>query len=370
MKYEDFYPYSDTEALICCGDSYQKLSQIRKVYYELMPNGSIDFTLGEVIKSGGHLRLGNYYNDKLYYTDGYDKSGIVQNYMTDIGLFYQQDSKIYLDDDILLTHTDTSHPKYQIGRPSYQDDWVYFESRGHKKYFDTGIWEVWRYNVKSKQRQKLLDNAANPYVYKDKLFFSTWLNGAFVSNWCYIDDTLTSRLSTKNMNSHGKIIYSHINPNDTVLDLGCGILQEFGYKPPVGKYLGVDAFDPYLRKIADQGVMTVRGKLPDFCESFLDKSWDVVLLMDVIEHLTKEDGFKALDHVERIAKKCVIIDTPNGFIPQEGWDAWDLPHCDLQAHLSGWTDEEFRTRGYDTVLIGNRSLQAGEHVSVIATRYV
>jgi SAM-dependent methyltransferase len=165
------------------------------------------------------------------------------------------------------------------------------------------------------------------------------------------------------MNDHGKIIYSHIDASDTVLDLGCGILQEFGYKPPVNKYLGVDAFDPYLRKIADQGVMTVRGKLPDFCESFLDSSWDVVLLIDVIEHLTKDDGFKVLDHVERIAKKCVIIDTPNGFEPQKGWAAWNLPHCDLQEHLSGWTDKEFNVRGYSTLLIGKRPQ------SCIATRY-
>ena len=187
MKYEDFYPYSDTEALICCGNSYQSLSEIRKVYYELMEDGDIYSVLGNVVKSGSHLRLGNYYNGELYYSEGH-KFEKIQPYMTDMGLLYQQDGKIYLDDDILLTHPNTSHPKYQIGKPSYQDEWVYFHSRGHKKHFNTGIWEVWRYNVKSKQRQKLLDNAANPYVYKDKLFFNTWVNGAFKAKWCNLDD--------------------------------------------------------------------------------------------------------------------------------------------------------------------------------------
>ena len=171
------------------------------------------------------------------------------------------------------------------------------------------------------------------------------------------------------MHSHGKLIYSHIDPSDTVLDLGCGILQEFGYKPPVGKYLGVDAFDPYLRKIADQGVMTIRGKLPDVCDSFLDNSWNIVLLADVIEHLTKEDGLELLDHAERIAKKCVIIDTPNGFEPQDGWNAWGLPYCQFQAHLSGWTDQEFTERGYSCSLIKNSTPKGKPVTSVIAVRH-
>ena len=44
--------------------------------------------------------------------------------------------------------------------------------------------------------------------------------------------------------------------------------------------------------------------------------------------------------MEKTARKKVILVTPNGFIPQYNRDN------KLQAHLSGWTVEDFTNRGY------------------------
>lgn len=189
MKYEDFYPYSDTEALICCGDSYQNLSEIRKVYYELMEDGNIHLVLGDVVKNGSHLRLGNYYNGELYYSEGY-KFESIQPYMTDMGLLCQTKGKILLDDNVIITHDNPQYPEYVVGRPTYSDGdgCVYYESRGNIKQHKLHMWEVWRYSIETKKREKLLTNAANPYVYKGRLFYSTAVNGAFKTKWCNLDD--------------------------------------------------------------------------------------------------------------------------------------------------------------------------------------
>lgn len=170
-------------------------------------------------------------------------------------------------------------------------------------------------------------------------------------------------------NTHGQFIANHIHPTHKVLDLGCGILQQFGGTIPCEYYLAVDGFLPYLEHLnASISAMTLHGMLPDVCNQFLDNSWDIVLLIDVIEHLEKEDGLAVLDHMERIARHKVIIDTPLGFQPQEAWDAWGFPVCELQAHLSGWEQEEFTDRGYEVSLLPNNSIQAGDHTSIIAVR--
>lgn len=71
--------------------------------------------------------------------------------------------------------------------------------------------------------------------------------------------------------------------------------------------------------------------------------WDLVYALDVIEHLTKADGLKLLDQMERLARKRVLIFTPNGYRKQTS----DIP---WQIHRSGWTAEELRARGYWTAV--------------------
>jgi hypothetical protein len=63
-----------------------------------------------------------------------------------------------------------------------------------------------------------------------------------------------------------------------------------------------------------------------------------------------------LDQMEKLAARRVIIFTPNGFIPQKSKDG------DLQEHLSGWTPEEMRQRGYTVVgIYGPKSFRGEYH---------
>jgi hypothetical protein len=77
---------------------------------------------------------------------------------------------------------------------------------------------------------------------------------------------------------------------------------------------------------------------------FPEKSVDTVFLVDVIEHLEKEEGRNLLALTEKIARKQVVVFTPLGFMPQhheDGKDAWGLNGADWQEHKSGWLPEDF-----------------------------
>jgi len=129
----------------------------------------------------------------------------------------------------------------------------------------------------------------------------------------------------------------------SLLDLGCG-----GSSPirPFSKGLfcvGIDAHEPSLEASKRSGIHDEYYRMDalDAGERFGPASFDCVLASDLIEHLTKEQGLGLMQVMETIARKKVIILTPNGFLEQGEHD--DNP---LQLHRSGWTVDEMRAKGY------------------------
>lgn len=138
-------------------------------------------------------------------------------------------------------------------------------------------------------------------------------------------------------------------PCDVLLDIGPGIrpfdmLQAKLHicAEPYKEYI-----DHYQKKVLE-GVATpklyINMDWKKVTETFPEQSVDTVVLMDVIEHLEKEDGMDLLKKTERIARKSIIIFTPLGFMPQchpDGIDAWGLGGATYQEHKSGWTPHDF-----------------------------
>jgi hypothetical protein len=75
-----------------------------------------------------------------------------------------------------------------------------------------------------------------------------------------------------------------------------------------------------------------------------DSKVDAVICIQALEHLTREDGILLLQNISSYAKKLVVVETPNGFVYQEG--TFDNP---FQAHLSGWNYEDFDRLGYSII---------------------
>ena len=65
-----------------------------------------------------------------------------------------------------------------------------------------------------------------------------------------------------------------------------------------------------------------------------------VFLLDVIEHMEKEDGRRILALAQEVAQEQIVLFTPMGFMEQT-YDKWGLGGDYWQLHRSGWTPEEF-----------------------------
>jgi len=158
----------------------------------------------------------------------------------------------------------------------------------------------------------------------------------------------------------------HLIPKEgtiSVLDAGCG-KGIWGYmlralRENITYLCGADITTPYLnfvkeKKIYDDLVLCDVTHLP-----FRDKSFDVVLMAEVLEHLKKEQGFATIRELERIAKQLIIITVPQGFVKQEA-----LHGITAEVHRSAWYAKEFKKLGYKVVGVGFRLVKyhmAEEH---------
>ena len=144
---------------------------------------------------------------------------------------------------------------------------------------------------------------------------------------------------------------------DTLLDVGCGANSPVQYLSPKPHVVGLDAFMPSIEKSKAKGIHHeyLNMNFSELEDDIEPNSFDCVLANDVIEHLEKEDGIKFIETLEKIAKKRVIIFTPNGFVPQQPFEGnpW-------QRHLSGWSVEEMRARGYQVYGVNGWKALRGE----------
>lgn len=128
---------------------------------------------------------------------------------------------------------------------------------------------------------------------------------------------------------------------ESVLDLGCGPSSPLQYSKNIDYSVGVETFAPYLeeskkRKIHNQYI----GKKVEDVD-FPEKSFDAVILIEVLEHLDKKTGYEILKKAEKWARKKIIISTPNGFLLQRARD-----NNSFQKHRSGWDIETMRKIGF------------------------
>jgi SAM-dependent methyltransferase len=132
----------------------------------------------------------------------------------------------------------------------------------------------------------------------------------------------------------------------SVLDLGCGDNSPLRHFPGKIHAEGVDAFPVSIEKSMTKGIHNNYHimNVMDIDRKFGTDSFDCVIALDLIEHLSKEDGLKLLKKMETIARKKTIIFTPNGFLPQSahGGNIW-------QIHKSGWTVKEMENMGYKVI---------------------
>lgn len=141
---------------------------------------------------------------------------------------------------------------------------------------------------------------------------------------------------------------------ESILDLGCGTSNSSSASATKKRYsVGVDAYLPSIEESKKNKTHDEYHHMNvlDIGSVFKEGQFDAVIALDLIEHLEKEDGEKLLEMMEYIAKKKVIIFTPNGYLPQGEYynNPWQL-------HRSGWTANEMKKRGYGVTGFGGLKL--------------
>lgn len=138
------------------------------------------------------------------------------------------------------------------------------------------------------------------------------------------------------------------NEPASVLDVACGLSLKSQHVPCTTR-VGFDLHRPYLEQARKQNPdvkwIPIQGDVTNISEVFLPNSFDLVVALDIIEHVEKDQALKLLQDLEEIASVAVVLETPRGFLPQDmdilGFDAHHL-----QTHRCGFEKEELEELGY------------------------
>jgi 2-polyprenyl-3-methyl-5-hydroxy-6-metoxy-1,4-benzoquinol methylase len=132
------------------------------------------------------------------------------------------------------------------------------------------------------------------------------------------------------------------------LDVGCGGFSHLTRFRPRINTVGLDLFPEAIEKskaINSHDQYIVGDILNESAEGLLasvgGQKFDLVMLYDIIEHVPKRQGFELLEKCEQLTSKFILLQTPNGFLPQGPENG-----NEHQRHLSGWFLQEFEGLGY------------------------
>lgn len=148
------------------------------------------------------------------------------------------------------------------------------------------------------------------------------------------------------MNWLGELVQKYVTVDDTVLDIGCGIHHTI--EGLICKsYLGCDIWPTYL-DVVKQKQNVVRIDATKDLDRFPDKSYDVVICLDVLEHVELVQAKEVLEHLKRICRRFAIIFTPQTFKDNQSAvvNAWDLGECQYQHHKCLLTSEILQNCGF------------------------
>jgi ubiquinone/menaquinone biosynthesis C-methylase UbiE len=134
---------------------------------------------------------------------------------------------------------------------------------------------------------------------------------------------------------------------DSLVDVGCGrgIVGAMTriYRTPK-RLVGIDVFPDYI-DFCKRYFMYDELYLLDLRQTplpFKDHEFEVATCIETIEHLPKIHGEKLLEELHRVAD-TVIVSTPSSFFKQP---KGHVERNSFQAHVSHWTVEDFKKRGY------------------------
>lgn len=135
----------------------------------------------------------------------------------------------------------------------------------------------------------------------------------------------------------------------SILDVACGLSLKSKFIPAQIR-VGVDIYEKYFDHIeTDVPYVVLKYDVRKLNEIFVPKSFDLVIAIDIIEHIEKDEALEMIKQCEKIARKAVILETPNGQVEQN-LDITGHGGHEWQTHRCFWTEQELKDLGYQTVV--------------------
>ena len=149
----------------------------------------------------------------------------------------------------------------------------------------------------------------------------------------------------------------------SVLDVACGLSLKSKFIDAKIR-VGVDIYDEYFNHIeSDVPYVVLKYDVRRLNEIFMPKSFDLVIALDIIEHIEKDEALDMIKQCEEIARKAVVLETPNGYIPQN-LDIQGHGGHEWQTHRCGWEVKELEDLGYSTVVRGYKMADIKRHTEL------
>ena len=114
----------------------------------------------------------------------------------------------------------------------------------------------------------------------------------------------------KGLKPNYEIVSKMVEPNSSVLDLGCGegeLLKELVEHKHVNG-LGIEINQNYVVKALEKGLQIIQDNIDEGLKDFENGQWDYVILNQTLQSTVKPDF--VIDEMLRIGKK-VIVSFPN-----------------------------------------------------------
>jgi len=138
------------------------------------------------------------------------------------------------------------------------------------------------------------------------------------------------------------ILWNLLPNNYSVLDVGCGdCVISTHVKSKVKCH--IHTVDGWAKTKPDTLLQLETEALP-----FESNSFDIVLLMDVVEHLEKQAALKLIKQCQEICRVRVIVCTPKDFCTNENSYNTNPLHKgnELILHKSSWEENDFHSLGF------------------------
>ncbi|MHC4475127.1 MAG: methyltransferase domain-containing protein [Planctomycetota bacterium] len=143
------------------------------------------------------------------------------------------------------------------------------------------------------------------------------------------------------------LVRNVVDRAESVLEVGCGLGAYLERYTNAGqRVVGVEPYLPYLEESSKRvpwAEFQHMDALTYFAQS--QEKFDCVLLIDVVEHLEKDQAVRMVQEAIKHCKKIVFCQTPFGRHVQDH-DPWGMDGHYWQTHKSTWDSSNLRELGF------------------------